>query len=161
MPISRFCDFARATGVDGIEILDAFLYAPGVSRDHLPETADFERELSESLQGLRVYAVAVTNDFAHSDPDRVRLEQDKIGLGVELAERYGSGLVRVFSAHPEPPNIETSRQRAIENLQQVDRRSRVLVLENHGVHFGTPSEVLAVASNYSYPVDFPLQMRQL
>jgi sugar phosphate isomerase/epimerase len=145
MPISKFCEFARATGVDGIEILDAFLYAPGVSRDHLPETADFEQELSGSLRDLRVHAIAVTNDFAHSDPDRVRLETDKIGLGVELAERYGAGLVRVFSAHPEPQDIETSSQRAIENLQQVDRRGRVLAVENHGVPFGTPSEVLAIS----------------
>ena len=145
MPISRFCEFARATAVDGIEILDAFLYAPGVSRDFLPETADFERELSESLQGLRVYAVAVTNDFAHSDPDRLRLEGEKIALGVNLAERYGAGIVRVFSAHPEDQDVDASRQRVIENLQMVDRRSRVLALENHGVHFSTPSEVLTIS----------------
>ena len=145
MPISRFCDFALAAGADGIEVLDAFLYAPGVTRDHLPLTAQFERELAESLAGLHVHALAVTNDFAHTDLDRLDLERKKIELGVELAERHGSGLVRVFSAHPDPEGVEGSRQRAIENLQRVDSRSRVLALENHGAHLGTPGEVLAIS----------------
>lgn len=145
MSIGQFCDFARTCGADGIEILDAFLYAPGVTRDHLPKVGGFCAELQESLRQLRLHAVAVTNDFAHEDPTRLQLEIEKVQLGVALASEFGSSLVRVFSAHPEEAKIELSRERAIAGLGGIETKGRVLALENHGVHFGTPAEVLTIS----------------
>lgn len=145
MSIGHFCDFARTCGADGIEILDAFLYAPGVTRDHLPEIDGFRSELRESLGQLRLHAVAVTNDFAHEAPTRLGLEQEKVQFGVALASEFGSTTVRVFSAHPEEAKIDASRNRAIEGLGGIDSNGRVLALENHGVHFGTPDEVLTIS----------------
>lgn len=145
MPISRFCEFARECDADGIEVLDAFLYAPGVVRDHLPDLTTLRSDLSSSLGGLKLHAVAVTNDFAHEEPDRVALERAKINLGLGLAEEFGSGIVRVFSAHPSPETIDASRARSIENLARMNPDGRTLALENHGVHFGTPAEVLTIS----------------
>ncbi len=156
MPISRFCDFARECGADGIEILDAFLYAPGVTRDHLPEVETFQEELRLSINGLRVHAVAVTNDFVHEDPLRIELEREKVALGISLAEQFGSGLVRVFSAHPSEETKEASRERAIQNLGMIEPKGRILALENHGVHFGTPDEVLAISKGAGTGICFDI-----
>ncbi|MEI7577181.1 MAG: sugar phosphate isomerase/epimerase family protein [Armatimonadota bacterium] len=145
MSIGSFCDLARSCGADGIEILDAFLYAPGVSRDHLPEIESFRDKLRESLGELHLHAVAVTNDFSHEGAARLELEKEKVELGVALAVEFGSGIVRVFSAHPDEETKELSRLRAINGLSGVDPQGRVLALENHGVHFGTPSEVLTIS----------------
>lgn len=156
MPIGRFCEFARECGADGIEILDAFLYAPGVTRDHLPETRLFEAELSEALEGIRLHAVAVTNDFVHEDPERVLLEQQKVELGVSMASRFGSGLVRVFSAHPAPETMDASRNGAIDHLGVIDRQGCILALENHGVQFGVPAEVLAISKGAGTGICFDI-----
>lgn len=145
MPIARFCEFARDCGADGIEVLDAFWYAPGAVRDHLVDTSAFETELGESLGSLNLHAVAVTNDFALGDPARVTIERSKIEAGVAIAQRFGSGLVRVFSGHPSPDQVDEARQRAIEELQRINAPGRVLALENHGVPFGTPEEVLTIS----------------
>ena len=156
MPISRFCGFARECGADGIEILDAFLYAPGVVRDHLPEVESFASEFRNSIPGLRVHAVAVTNDFVHDDPSRVELERQKIDLGVSLAEQFGCGLIRVFSAHPDEETKRASRLRAIENLGQSNPMGRTLALENHGTHFGTPAEVLTISKGAGTGICFDI-----
>ncbi|OWU65940.1 MAG: hypothetical protein CBB60_002100 [Armatimonadetes bacterium Cent15-Ar3] len=156
MPISRFCEFARSCGADSVEILDAFWYEPGVIRDYIPDTSTFESELESALDGIKVGAVAVTNDFVHSEPERIAVERAKIELGLSVANRFGAGVVRVFSAHPSADDADSSRDRAIANLGSINSADRTLALENHGVVFGTPAEVLAISKGAGTGICFDI-----
>lgn len=156
MPISRFCEFARSCGADSVEVLDAFWYEPGVIRDYIPDTFTFESELESALHGIKVGAVAVTNDFGHSEPERMAVERAKIELGLAVAERFGAGVVRVFSAHPSADDADASRDRAIANLGSINSADRTLALENHGAVFGTPAEVLAISKGAGTGICFDI-----
>jgi len=147
MPIGKFIEFAKEIGADGIEILDAFLYAPGVARDHLPPQEDLDELIigassALSKTGLRVHAVGVTNDFNHEDNNRLVLEREKIQLGIDLAKKLSSPVVRVFSGNPTSSDgVEMVRYRTIDALKDLADPSVTLALENHGNVFATPSRL--------------------
>jgi sugar phosphate isomerase/epimerase len=150
MPIGKFIDFAKDIGADGIEVLDAFLYEPGVVRDHLPkpEVVDtFSAQVLEGLAktGLRVHAISVTNDFNFEDTSRLRVERGKIELGISLAKKFSAPTVRVFSGNPTSSDgIELVRYGAIDALKDLSDDSVKLALENHGAVFATPSRLLSI-----------------
>jgi sugar phosphate isomerase/epimerase len=150
MPIGYFIEFAKDAGADGIEILDAFLYEPGVVRDHLPtdETISsfvIEAKAALDITGLRVHAVSVTNDFNHEDIARLRIERAKIELGISLAKTFSAGSVRVFSGNPTSSDgVELVRYGTIDVLKDLANPVVTLALENHGAVFATPSRLLSV-----------------
>ena len=150
MPIGKFIEFAADCGADGIEILDAFLYAPGVVRDHLPsdETiSQFIAQASTALTktGLRVHAISVTNDFNHEDTDRLKVERAKIELGISLAQTFSVPAVRVFSGNPTSSDgVELVRYGTIDALKDFANPDVVLALENHGAVFATPSRLMSI-----------------
>ena len=165
MPIGKFIEFAHEVGADGIEILDAFLYEPGVVRDHLPSDDTLERftnEASAALAktGIRVHAISVTNDFNHEDPHRLRLERAKIELGISLAKRFSAPAVRVFSGNPTSSDgIELTRYGTIDALKDLANPEVVLALENHGAVFATPSRLDSIfepVSKYNVGVCFDI-----
>ena len=150
MPIGKFIDFAKEAGADGIEILDAFLYAPGVVRDHLPsqDVLDvFVAEATEALlrTGLAVHAVSVTNDFNFEDSARLKVEREKIQLGIDLAKKFSAPAVRVFSGNPTSSDgVDMVRYRAIDALKDLAGQGVTLALENHGAVFATPGRLLSI-----------------
>lgn len=156
MPIEKFCEFARECGADGIEVLDAFWYQPGQVRDFIPDISTFRLSLKESLQRLNLHAVAVTNDFAHKAPERIEIEVEKIKLGVDIAQEFGSPCVRVFSAHPGTEDADEARARAITHLSEINPGPTKLALENHGVVFGTSGEVLAISKGAGTGICFDI-----
>ncbi len=147
MPIGKFIDFAAETGAEGIEILDAFLYEPGIVRDHVPSgevMQSFVDEAQAALRrtGLNVHAISVTNDFNHENHGRLRIERNKIELGVSLAKTFSAPVVRVFSGNPTSSDgIELVRYGTIDALKDLADPSVNLALENHGAVFATPSRL--------------------
>ena len=147
MPIDRFIQFAKDCGADGIEVLDAFWYEPGVVRDHLPSPDWIENFIAQTKTalnetGLKVHAVAVTNDFNHEDNARLRIERDKIRLGIQVAKALGAPVVRVFSGNPTSSDgVEMVRYRTIDALKDLSESPIMLALENHGNIFATPSRL--------------------
>lgn len=150
MPIDRFIRFAKECGADGIEVLDAFWYAPGKVRDRLPDPVYIEEFLTQAKTalaetGLRVHAVAVTNDFNHEDNARLRVERDKIRLGIQVAKELGAPAVRVFSGNPTSSDgVELVRYRTIDALKDLSESPIMLALENHGNIFATPSRLESI-----------------
>lgn len=144
MSIQEFVKFSQEVGSDGIEVLDAFLYEPGVVRDHLPEQDVIEQFIYDCLQSLdqthqSVHAVCVTNDFNFDDEKRLRIERQKIELGIEMAVSLGAEVVRVFAGNPTAPDTEELvRYRTIDALKSFEGCGVTLALENHGNYFTTP-----------------------
>lgn len=150
MPIGKFIDFAADAGADGIEILDAFFYEPGVVRDHVPSSEvmqSFVETAKAALvgTGIKVHAIGVTNDFNHDDHGRLRIERNKIELGVTLAKTFSAPVVRVFSGNPTSSDgIELVRYGTIDALKDLADPSVNLALENHGAVFATPSRLNSI-----------------
>ena len=147
MSIGTFIDFAAEVGADGIEILDAFFYAPGEVRDYVPSAEKMlpfieEAKAALARTGLKVHAISVTNDFNHEDHARLRVERNKIELAVSLAKTFAASAVRVFSGNPTSSDgIELVRYRAIDALKDLADPTIVLALENHGAVFATPARL--------------------
>lgn len=147
MPTGKFIEFASEVGADAISILDAFFYEPGVVRDHLPSEEKIEAIIAETkaamkATGIRMNAVAVTNDFNFDDNSRLRLEREKIRLGVRLAHEFDAPAVRVFSGNPTSSDgVELVRYRTIDALKDLSDPQVTLALENHGAVFATPSRL--------------------
>jgi sugar phosphate isomerase/epimerase len=141
---------AHSLSADGVEFLDAFLYAPGTVRDHLPSSEKiraFVEEAKSALDstGLRVHAISVTNDFDHEDLARLHIERDKIKLGIDLAEELGAPAVRVFAGNPtSSEGIELVRYRTIDALKALETPNVKLCLENHGNVFSTPARLNSI-----------------
>lgn len=150
MPVSRFIEFAKEVGADGVEILDAFLYEPGVVRDHLPPEEVVKRLIDDvssatAKTGMRIHAVAVTNDFSQEDNSRLVVERDKIRLGVDLAKTFGAPVVRVFSGNPMSSDaVDLVRYRTIDALKDLSDASVALALENHGNVFCSPARLESI-----------------
>jgi sugar phosphate isomerase/epimerase len=147
MPIGMFIEFAKEVGVDGIEILDAFLYEPGVVRDHLPDqefVLKFTQQTEEAL-ARKVHALSITNDFNHLNPTRLKLERSKIEFGISLARLFDAPVVRVFSGNPTSTDgIELVRFGTIDALKDLSAPGVTLALENHGAVFATPSRINSI-----------------
>jgi sugar phosphate isomerase/epimerase len=150
MPTGHFVRTVQASGGSGVEFLDAFFYPPGTVRDHLPTSETIRQFLSEAKDaldetGIKVHAIAVTNDFDHEDAKRLKVERDKIKLGIELAQELGAPVVRVFSGNPKSSDgIEMVRYRTIDALKALSTDGVTLALENHGNVFSTPSRLNSI-----------------
>jgi sugar phosphate isomerase/epimerase len=150
MSLGKFIEFAKEVGADGIEILDAFFYEPGVVRDHLPSeevTQKLLEEAATALQftGLKVHAIAITNDFNFSDTNRLRIEREKIDFGLSLARQFHAPVVRVFSGNPtSSDDVELVRYRTIDALKDFANPDTLLALENHGSVFAGPSRLKSI-----------------
>ena len=150
MPIGAFIEFAKGAGADGVEVLDAFFYAPGVVRDHMPPADSMLQLVNEATSalaetGLKVHAISVTNDFNFEDPSRLKLERAKIELGIMLAKQFSASAVRVFSGNPTSTDgIELVRYGTLDALKDLADPLVVLALENHGAVFATPSRLNSI-----------------
>jgi sugar phosphate isomerase/epimerase len=157
MPIQEFVKFNQEIDSDGIEVLDAFLYQPGVVRDHLPEDDVIEQFIYDCLQSLDqteqcVHAVCVTNDFNFDDEKRLRIERQKIEIGIEMALSLGAEVVRVFAGNPTSPDTEELvRYRTIDALKSFEGCGVLLALENHGNYFTSPHRLNSILEPIKSP----------
>ena len=157
MPVGTLFSFAKEIGADRVELLDAFLYAPGTVRDHLPDKTiidEFVRDVLEGMAstGVSVGAIAVTNDFNHDDPARLLVERNKIRLGISLAKQFEANVVRVFSGNPTSSDgVEMVRYRTIDALKDFAGQGAYLALENHGNVFATPGRLISILDPIKNP----------
>lgn len=144
MPVSTLFEFASDAGYDAVELLDAFMYPVGIERNYALSEDDVAQFCEDSLAamqstGLKVSSIAVTNDFNFADSSRLAVEHTKVRIGVELAQRLGAQVVRVFAGNPTDTDaIEMVRYRTISALKKAHRPGVMLALENHGPTFNTP-----------------------
>ena len=150
MPIDSFIEFAKDAGADGIEVLDAMFYSPGVVRDHMPSAEFMEQFRSEATSalartGVKVHAISVTNDFNFEDASRLKLERAKIELGISMAKTFSAPAVRVFSGNPTSSDgIELVRYGTLDAMKDLADSLVVLALENHGAVFATPARLNSI-----------------
>ena len=140
--------------VQGVELQDI----------HFPQTRpaylNLVRRTARDL-GLSVIGVGVHNDFGRADPTLRQSEVAKVKHWVEVAERLGAPLVRVFAGYPEgdrqerwPPMIDSLRE-----VAEFARHAGVrLGLENHnhGAFTPTAEEFLRVLREVGSPYLVPL-----
>ncbi len=137
-------DFIRTAaqlGVDGVELLD-FFYRD--KQDWSTETDQIRAALDET--GLPVGVFSVGNDFAQADPSARASQVDVIKRGVDQANVFGAGVVRVFAGGdlPGTPN-ETVFDWFLEGLCEAsyyaNDKGVKLALENHGLIAGRSDQI--------------------
>jgi len=137
-------DFVRAAaalGVDGVELLDFFFRDKS---DWSAETDQIKAALDET--GLPVGVFSVGNDFAQADESARDEQVAVIKRGVDQAEVFGAGVVRVFAGGdlPGTPN-ETVFEWFLHGLCEASYyaadRGVKLALENHGLIAGRSDQV--------------------
>jgi sugar phosphate isomerase/epimerase len=147
--LSQLFDFSEEAGADGVELLDAFLYPKGVSRDYLLEESSINdaSTVINQYRG-RLLSVAVSNGFEYEDFARLSVERKKIAQGAKLASAGNASLIRVFIGNPTSPEaIDLCRYRAIDAFKDLNRDSNITyAIENHGPTFSTPERLESVLS---------------
>lgn len=136
--IVDFIHWAANTEAEGVELLDFFWKSPEAE---LPQVL---KALEET--GLPVGAYAVGNNFAVED-EVERARQVKIVTdGVDMAEKLGTNVVRVFSGDLSPEvTVEKARGWIIDGLKEAveysEKKGVVLALENHGLLAGKSTQI--------------------
>ena len=134
------CDFIKLcheNGVKNVELLFCFWN----EQNRIEEAAS----LLENLD-MKVGAYSVGNDFVQQEETLRKVEVEKVKLGIDIACRLNTKLLRVFSGN-EKEGIEygTARQWIIDCFKEVaayaEEKGIVMVLENHGLFAGKSSQV--------------------
>lgn len=100
-------------------------------------------------QGLDVSGGAVSNNFCHADPLKLRDEITSVKLWIERYAVLGAKTIRIFAGSlPSGEDLERTRARCVAAIQEVcDHAARFgiyLALENHGGITATPDQLLAI-----------------
>lgn len=138
--VADFIHEAKRVGAEGVELLDVFYR----ERDIDLERNDAFLALQET--GLPVGVFSVSQNFAKRDP-KARLEElDKIKFGIDEAEFYGAGVVRVFAGDVnEDITPDEALPWIVEGLSHAsvyaDLVGVKLALENHGKLAGRSDQV--------------------
>lgn len=148
---------ATDLGVQGVELQD--IHFPQTRPAYLQMLRRTARDL-----GLTIIGIGVHNDFGRADPTLRQSEVVKVKQWVEVAERLGAPLVRVFAGYPEggPAHRGARWPAMIESLRDVaafaGHAGIRLGLENHnhGAFTPTASEYLRVLEQVKSPHLTPL-----
>jgi sugar phosphate isomerase/epimerase len=147
MPWSKFVEFAAEHGADRVEFLDAFMYSPGVVRDHLPSEAVLS-DFFAQIQVAPISAFAATADFSFTDPERLKIELGKAAFAASFNE-----VVRLF---PGNPNDEEGFERTLTQCHSatdylLQNSDAVLAFENHGNVFHTVDSLRKLTDRIGNP----------
>ncbi|HSB72889.1 MAG TPA: sugar phosphate isomerase/epimerase family protein [Candidatus Methylomirabilis sp.] len=140
--------------VQGVELQDI----------HFPQTRPaylhMVRRTAGDL-GLAIIGLGVHNDFGRADPTLRQSEVVKVKQWIEVAERLGAPLVRVFAGYPEG-NRQARWPAMIDSLREAAGFARQAGLRlglenhNHGAFTPTAAEYLRVLEQVSSPGLVPL-----
>lgn len=143
MDIVGFIHEAANNGIEGVELLDFFY--KDTAKDRKAATA----ALRETGVSCCVFSVA--NNFAQDDPAKRREALDRIIFGVDEANHYGAGVVRVFAGNlPADSSLDLASARAwiVDGLSQASDYAHGagirLGLENHGKLAGRGEQVRSI-----------------
>lgn len=153
-PADKLIHLSAEAGAAGVELLDAFYYAPGTVRDRLPTLDEKEAVDIPVLDalwktGLECGVFSVTNNFVFEDPTRRELELQKILWGIDQSRRFGAKVVRVFAGNP-AENVSEAQchEWIIKGLVMAARVAAdndvTLALENHGQLTGKSWQIEAI-----------------
>ena len=154
LDLPGFVRAAKEAGVDGVELLDLF-YKPHTNpwgAEHTDESiAEGRRAALDALRetGLPCPVFSVANDFAQADEAKRTQALDNIHLGIEEANYYGAGVVRVFAGDvKDGVTFDQARAWIVEGLAEASKLAHgkgiKLALENHGTLAGRADQVRAL-----------------
>lgn len=134
------CDFIKLChehGVKNVELLFCFWNEQNRIEDAVL--------LLKNL-GMKVGAYSVGNDFVQQDEALRKIEVEKVKLGVDIACRLNTKLLRVFSGNAKDGiEYETARKWIVDSFKEAaayaEEKGVVMVLENHGLFAGKSSQV--------------------
>ncbi len=134
------CDFIKLChdqGVKNVELLFCFWNEQNTIEDVI--------SLLENLD-MKVGAYSVGNDFVQQDEALRSIEIDKVKLGIDIACRLNTKLLRVFSGNAKDGiDYETARKWIVDCFKEAaayaEEKGIVMVLENHGLFAGRSSQV--------------------
>ncbi|MFN8139572.1 MAG: sugar phosphate isomerase/epimerase family protein [Fimbriimonadales bacterium] len=133
----EFIHKTKEYGVDGVELLDFFF------RDQSDWSGEAEK-MQSALQetGLRCGVFSVANMFG--DPANRSEQVAVINRGVDQANFFGAGVVRVFSGHGSD-SLEKLMDESVTGLAEAcgyaKSKGVKLALENHGLQIGRGDQV--------------------
>ncbi len=144
MNIVDFIKYAHNLGIEGVELLDVFW-------------KDIDNEFPEALNalkqtGLAVSCYSVGNNFVHPQPERRVSQGEIVKNGVDMAEKLGAKVVRVFSGDMGNYDVTFDEAKGwiIEGLKEcaayAQTKGIILGLENHGLFAGKSSQVKSIIS---------------
>ncbi|UUZ81392.1 sugar phosphate isomerase/epimerase [Paenibacillus sp. P26] len=138
---------ARETGVNAVEPLHRFWN---------PETDIPQIEKALQQEGLEVACVGASNNFALPDAAERDSQLQQIIDSVNIADRFGAQVVRVFSGNlQEGLSFEQGRDGILEGLKKVaeyaGKKNVVLCLENHGLFAGKAGQVASIIREVDSP----------
>jgi sugar phosphate isomerase/epimerase len=142
MTYDEFIDNAAAMDLDAVE-LTAY-YFPEITPEYLAHLKGRCTRL-----GLDISGTAVGNNFATSDPAKLKQELKYVHDWVEYTARLGGKTVRIFAGPPDKGDSEEkARARCIEAIQEscdfAGKHGIYLALENHGGLVTTIDQMLSI-----------------
>lgn len=142
-----FIDFAATTAAQGVELISIYL------KD--------DRELDEvdaalARTGLKLACFGACNNLAEPDEEKRKIQVADITRSVDIAARFGAGVVRVFAGDlREGLVFDEAKQWIIEGLKEAasyaEQKNVMLCLENHGLFVGRADQVAAVIRDVDSP----------
>lgn len=142
-----FIDFAATTAAQGVELISIYL--------------KYDRELDEvdaalARTGLKLACFGACNNLAEPDEEKRKIQVADITRSVDIAARFGAGVVRVFAGDlREGLVFDEAKQWIIEGLKEAasyaEQKNVMLCLENHGLFVGRADQVAAVIRDVDSP----------
>ncbi|MFF2482258.1 sugar phosphate isomerase/epimerase family protein [Paenibacillus sp. NPDC058071] len=143
----EFIEFAATSGADGVELLSF----------HWNEEKD-ATEVPEALArtGLKLACFGASNNFADPDAAARSAQVDGIKSSVDIAERFGAKVVRVFAGDlRDGLAFGEVRQWIVDGLKEAAAyaadRGILLCLENHGLLAGKAEQVASIIRDVESP----------
>jgi sugar phosphate isomerase/epimerase len=142
MTYDDFIDLAADLNIDAVELTQ--YYFPETTPEYLAHLKGRCTRL-----GLDVSGTAVGNNFATSDPAKLREQIDMVKQWVEHSARLGAKTIRIFAGNLDRGDTEEkARGRCVEAIQEAcDHAGKYgiyLALENHGGIVATPEQMLPI-----------------
>jgi sugar phosphate isomerase/epimerase len=148
MTYDDFIDNAAALDLDAVE-LTAY-YFPETTPDYLAHLKGRCTRL-----GLDVSGTAVGNNFATSDPAKLKAELKSVRDWVEHSARLGAKTMRIFAGGVDKGDTEdNARARCVEAIQEscdfAGKYGIYLALENHGGLVATIDQMLRIVKEVKH-----------
>lgn len=135
-----FINYISTLNVQGVELLDIFW------DDFEIQFPKVKKLLKE--KNLKVAAYAVSNNFALPDPEARKKQIEHVKEGIDIAAKFDTKVLRVFSGHIEEDDeitFEEARNWIVEGLREcaeyADEKGIILGLENHGKFVGKCNQI--------------------
>lgn len=146
--IIDFIDYAAKIDLDGVELLDIYW-------------KDKDKEIEEVVAALKrhqlvVSAYDVTNNFVKVTEEEREQEIEKVKNGIQIANQFGTNIVRVFCGDlHDDVTYEDSQEWIVDGLKRsasyAEQEKTYLAIENHGLLAGKSEQVEEIIQQVNSP----------